>query len=310
MACEIKEIEYKNYGKCLSISNGVIEAIVTIELGPRVIYFGFLGKENVLYTDLERKYCYTDESISNYYGKNSVCYAYGGHRLWTSPERMPESYYPDNQPVIYAILPESVSFAQQPQKENGLSLTMEIIMAEGANNIMVVHSAQNLTDEPLLEGLSGCTMLRPGGTLIIPQNPAEDNQYLPNRSYALWPYSNITDSRKKKKKKYIVLTQNTSVSQPFRIGTNNYSNWVSYYNQGTVFVKNYVHNRSARYPDFNSSFEAYLNGDMLEIKTLSPLYRLEPKESFRHVENWSLHQTTDSYDFSTDHGVQAMVDSL
>ena len=53
-------------------------------------------------------------------------------------------------------------------------------------------------------------------------------------------------------------------------------------------MKHYVHNKSARYPDFNSSFEVYTDDKMLEIKTLSPLYRMEPKETIRHVENWSL----------------------
>lgn len=80
---------------------------------------------------------------------------------------MPESYYPDNKPVIYAILPESVSFTQPPQEENGLALTMEIMMSDNAKDMMVVHSAQNLVKDSMLEGLSGCTMLRPGGTLVI-----------------------------------------------------------------------------------------------------------------------------------------------
>ena len=31
MACEIKELEFENYGNCLSVSNGMIEAVVTID---------------------------------------------------------------------------------------------------------------------------------------------------------------------------------------------------------------------------------------------------------------------------------------
>lgn len=36
---EIKEIQYGNYGKCVSLSNGVLQAIVTIDFGPRIISF-------------------------------------------------------------------------------------------------------------------------------------------------------------------------------------------------------------------------------------------------------------------------------
>ena len=46
MACEIKELEFENYGNCLSVSNGMIEAVVTIDVGPRIIYFGFIGGES------------------------------------------------------------------------------------------------------------------------------------------------------------------------------------------------------------------------------------------------------------------------
>ena len=56
MACEIKELEFENYGNCLSVSNGMIEAVVAIDVGPRIIYFGFIGGENVLYNDLNREY--------------------------------------------------------------------------------------------------------------------------------------------------------------------------------------------------------------------------------------------------------------
>ena len=100
MACEIKELEFENYGNCLSVSNGMIEAVVTIDVGPRIIYFGFIGGENVLYNDLNREYRRAEPILQEHYGENAQYFAYGGHRLWTSPERMPESYYPDNKPVV------------------------------------------------------------------------------------------------------------------------------------------------------------------------------------------------------------------
>ena len=35
-------IEFKNYGKCVKISNGIIEAVATVDLGPRIVFFGFI----------------------------------------------------------------------------------------------------------------------------------------------------------------------------------------------------------------------------------------------------------------------------
>ena len=34
---------YKNFGKCMEISNGTVKALVTVDIGPRVIYYGVKG---------------------------------------------------------------------------------------------------------------------------------------------------------------------------------------------------------------------------------------------------------------------------
>ena len=45
----VKEIEsFLDYGKCVSISNGKIEALVTIDIGPRIISFGYVGSQNFM----------------------------------------------------------------------------------------------------------------------------------------------------------------------------------------------------------------------------------------------------------------------
>ena len=41
---KINRIEnYKDYGRCVEITNGVISALVTTEIGPRIISFGLSG---------------------------------------------------------------------------------------------------------------------------------------------------------------------------------------------------------------------------------------------------------------------------
>ena len=41
----IKEINYENYGSCISMSNQTIEMIVTVEKGPRIVYLGFISRQ-------------------------------------------------------------------------------------------------------------------------------------------------------------------------------------------------------------------------------------------------------------------------
>lgn len=42
----VKKAEYKGWKNCIEISNGIIDMIVTTDVGPRIIRFGFVGKEN------------------------------------------------------------------------------------------------------------------------------------------------------------------------------------------------------------------------------------------------------------------------
>ena len=86
---DLKEIDFENYGKCVQLSNGVIDLVVTIDCGPRVVRFGFIGNENILYNDLDRKFKVQNEFMDDYYSEGAACYFYGGHRLWLAPERMP-----------------------------------------------------------------------------------------------------------------------------------------------------------------------------------------------------------------------------
>ena len=39
-------VSYKHYGRCYRMFNDKIELLITAELGPRIIRFGFIGGEN------------------------------------------------------------------------------------------------------------------------------------------------------------------------------------------------------------------------------------------------------------------------
>ena len=82
MSVKCYETEYENFGKCQCLDNGRIKLIATTDVGPRIVFFGFVDGRNVLFEDIDR----------NFYEMNSgygVWYAYGGHRIWCAPEEMP-----------------------------------------------------------------------------------------------------------------------------------------------------------------------------------------------------------------------------
>ena len=45
----IREVRYKNFGKCLAISNDFMEVFVTVDIGPRIIKCNLKGKEHMMF---------------------------------------------------------------------------------------------------------------------------------------------------------------------------------------------------------------------------------------------------------------------
>ncbi len=307
MPIEIKEIDYENFGKCIELSNGKIKLVVSIDIGPRILSFSLDDGKNVLFNDSSRIYKEDSESVKSYYGENKIRYRYGGHKLITTPEIMPDSFYPDNDPVTYSIENNRIVLEQKEQDKNKISITIEIIMNEKENDVMIVHAVKNLSKSPINIGISASTDVNANGVLVIPQNKSFISEFLPNRSFALWPYAKINDQRLFAGDDFITIKQDNNISDKFKLGVNNYSNWAAYFCCNNIFIKNYVHNKQAKYPDFNSSFEVFVDENLLEICTLSPLNVLKPGEVIKHVENWSISTYDEKIDFNNEEQIKAII---
>lgn len=287
-----KEIveSYKNYGRCVKVTNGIIEAYVTVDVGPRIIRFAFVGGENILYNDLDRSSGKASPEHDEYYYKGAKWYSYGGHRLWVTPESSPETYYPDNDPVEYQYTDNGAVFNPPAQISNRIQMQIEIAMSENSADMNVIHRVTNLLDKNLQLALWGITVLGQGGLEIIPQN-THDTGFLPNRILSLWPYANATDERFYMGKEYITVRQSTKVTDAFKIGTDNHQGFAAYSRKNDVFVCRYEPNHgNGTYPDNGVSFETYTNSTILEMETLSEINDLAPGQSAEHSINWTLYE--------------------
>ena len=121
---------------------------------------------------------------------------------------------------------------------------------------------------------------------ILPQSN-EETGFLPNRSIAVWPYTDINSPHIQWGNRYILIP--TKMKSPFKIGFPNRRGWLAYWNEGTLFVKRAAYYPKAQYYDFGSSSECYSNGDFLELETLAPISTLEPDESVTHIETWEVY---------------------
>ena len=62
--------EIQGWKKCVRLSNGVIELIGTLDVGPRIIRFGFVGDENQ-FCEFVEQMGKTDGEVRRAYGGTS-----------------------------------------------------------------------------------------------------------------------------------------------------------------------------------------------------------------------------------------------
>ena len=302
---ELQEIEYENFGRCIKITNGMIDCIVTIALGPRIIYFGFTGQDNVFYTDLERKYQRTKEEKAAVPAKNSIYYIYGGHRLQVCPTVQTD--WPDNKPVVYGVQSDGITFTPPRLKQPAIQPSFQIVMGKESCDIMVVHTAKNCSNKTIILGLLASTVLNGGGVAVIPQN-RQSQPGRPNRTINLWPETNIHDSRILYGNQFLAVRQEPENQAPLKIGTNNLPGWMAYANNGVTVVKRIVANPQAAYPDSGSSCEIALTEDFAELSSLSPMYEVKPGETIKHVENLSIYSNSKPPILNSENEIQKWID--
>lgn len=304
---EIKN--YKEYGKCLSISNDNIEAIVTVDIGPRIVSFSFIGQENVLLDDRYKFEPMGGEKFDKHYFKGAAWESLGGHRLWVAPESLPETYNPDVNPVEYSINGNSILFTQTPQTANGVQISFEITMDENKPEMLVKHFGKNISNNVKEFALWPITVMAQKGVEIIPLN-TNDTGLLPNRNITFWPYSKLNDPRLNIYNKYITLKQDPNNTDAFKIGIDCNAGVGYYVLDNVVFSKEYKHTLHGNYPDFSASYESYTNETILEFETLSTLHNVAPGETIEHDEKFILYKKPQNADFSSDEKIDEFIKNL
>ena len=279
---KIEKVPYKGWPNCYRMTNGQIELIVTSDVGPRIIRFGFVGDENEFkeYPDQMGKSGEKEWRI------------YGGHRVWHAPEAQPRTYAPDNSPIEIRTEGGRIHAIQPVEAATGIQKEMEIRMTADAPRVEVLHRLRNKNPWAVEFAPWVLTVLAPGGRAIIPMPPRGQHPQVlePTHPLVLWAYTDFRDKRWTLGFKYITLQQDPKASKPQKVGAMVPDGWAAYARNGRLFVKKFSMVKNATYPDFGSSVETFTNADMLELETLGPLSKLEPGAAVEHTERWWLYK--------------------
>lgn len=284
----VKEIDYDIWGKCISVSDGKIELLATTKVGPRIIRFGFVGGENILFEDREENFSRNDKELS-YYKEGCVWHIFGGHRLWNAPELMPRTYIPDDSPVEYEILKNGVRLIQPINEKIGVLNEIEITMSEDGE-VKITHKVTNKNMWKIKTAPWAITAVNGGGLEVIPLSK-EKSGLLNNRVISLWDYTNLDDGRAKIYNDCITLktNENDCTKDIFKIGTNNSDGYMMYFYKNNLFVKEFDYESGAEYPDGGCNSETYTNNKLIEIESVGALKWIDYNETLVHIEKWKLY---------------------
>jgi len=276
----IEKYKYGGWENCIYLSNEKIELVITTDVGPRIIRFGFVGEQNLF------------KEFSEQLGKTggNAWRIYGGHRLWHAPEGKLRSYFPDNSLLKYNWDGKILKLSQDVEGTTKVQKVIEITLDPTNCMVEITHRIINRNLWNIKLAPWAITVMEIGGHAIIPQEPYRtwEEYILPVRSVVLWAYTDMSDPRWTWGRKYIQLKQDPKIKTRQKIGVMNTLGWIAYYLNGNLFVKRSKYDSNAEYADFGCNMEVYTDSDILEIETLGGLEGIPPDGSVTHKENWFL----------------------
>lgn len=279
---EVSKVTYGNYGECLKVTNGEKELIATLERGPYIVRYAYVGEENMFFEDKENKYT-NDVSASPFKG-DTWCVV-GGHRLWISPERHPRTYYPDDY-AVKCTLTDNGALLEAPEQEwTHMQQSTAIVMDENGD-VEIKHTVKNCGAWGVEIAPWTVTVCQTGGLCVIPQN-VTNTGFFPNKWVCFWQYTPMNDERFYIGDKFLTVEQK-NMDKAAKVGVLNEHGYMTYFVNGAAFVKKFGFVRGEKYPDNNCNCECYTCDGYTEMECLSPLALLESGETVTHAESWSL----------------------
>ena len=279
----IERIDYRGWANSWRMSNGDVELVVTGDVGPRVMRYGFAGGQN-FFKEFAAQMGKTGEAAWQ---------PRGGHRVWIAPEDPVKSYAPDNDPVAIEVHGGEIACTGPVEALTGMEKKITVRMAPSGTGVELIHEVRNAGAEPCQLAPWILTMMAQGGTGIhgFPPRGTHPEMLEPTNPLVMWAFTHLDDPRWRLSRKYLVLRQDPNNANPQKLGAYNRHTWGAYLLHGELFVKRYEAVAAPpAYPDFGCTFETFTNADILELETLGPLTTLAPGQSVSHTERWTAHR--------------------
>jgi hypothetical protein len=269
--------DYNDFGRCLHISNGIVELKIPLQFGIRIIYCALKGRENIFYEQP------TDEKDLR---SQNGWRIYGGHRIWAAPE-CDETYFPDNQPVSYSFSETGLSVVQPPDEYLHVQKSLEIHFdTEDMACVWLRHTIRNVGSSVTKLGIWTVSAMAYGSVLSIPF-VGKRGGCVPQRFISLWGDTDIRDPRVLWETDRLVF-RHAADDRYFKMGLWCQEGVARCAVKGQMLEKHFDTCPNLAYPDNNVNIEVFQCRHMMEFEVLGPFVELAPGEEAVHLERWRI----------------------
>lgn len=282
----ISKEAYLGWPNTYRLNNGIIEARVVTDIGPRIIDVRRLGGENLLYVR---------PSEAGKSGEAEWTFR-GGWRLWVAPERQETTYALDNDPCVVEVDGHTLRVTAPKQLAAGIQKQVDVTLRPGESRLRIVSHIANISGQPVTYAPWSLPVLRPGGRAFVPMDLGSATAFDDLRRYFLWSYTEIDDPRYRWGNRLIEIDhrkvrpaapqQQGRRDDESKIGSDSTQGWAAYLLGDTLFFKRFPHAPGKRYPDGGATIEVYSSAEFLELENLGPLTGFAPGESIVLPEDW------------------------
>lgn len=257
---------------------GSVRASVSLAAGPRIVGYARTDGPQ-LFAQLP------DEVIAH--PAIGIFSFLGGHRLWRAPEVPEVTYQSDAGNVAIEPHDDGIRIFGSGDTDG----IVKVISLHQRGRLTVVdHALRHEGSRPIRCAAWAITQLAPGGTAVLPQSlsPVDVDGVLPNRSIAVWPYTDLSAPEIEFRSDSIRVAASRRTTK-LKFGQENRCGWIAYVLGDELFVKwAPLHRDDLDYADLGSSVECYRDHRFLELESLGPLTDLLPEQEIRHREVWML----------------------
>lgn len=275
-----EKINYKGWQNSIRLFNEKVDLVVTTDVGPRIIRFGFVGGANFMkeYTPMLGQTGGAEWKI------------YGGHRLWHAPEEKPRTYIPDNAPIAWKDMHGFIRFTQETEPLTHIQKEIDVTLDPHEAHATIVHRLYNHGLWAVELSVWSPTVTAEGGRGILPLPPRGTHQgsLLPVNTLTMWAYTDMADPRWTWGTRYILLQQDVNAKAAQKVGALVPDGWLGAVNHNNLFVKKIPYTPGAVYNDMGCNAEFFTDADMLEVESMGAVVKIEPGGFAEHVEEWYL----------------------